>query len=314
MKTHYKKEFNKDKNRNKNENASKDYIVRNKTILLDFLLANIQGQSRNNIKNLLTRKYVLVNGSVVSQYNYELSVKDVVSICKNPSQQKAKETVRYTKKSGLDIIYEDENIIVINKPAGLLSIASDNEKVETAYRMVLDYLKANNPRNRVYVTHRIDKETSGVLMFSKNVDLRDELQDSWNDIVTKRGYYALVEGKLEKEEDTIVNYLMETSTNVMYASNDKKHGKKAVTHYKVIKSNNKYSLLDVNIDSGRKNQIRVALSNINHPIVGDDKYGNKVSAIKRLGLHAYELDIKIRGKEYKFVAKMPACFNSVFSK
>ena len=310
MKTHYKKDYNKQNNRN--ENTSKDYIVRNKTLLLDFLLANIKGQSRNNIKNLLSRKHILVNGSVVSQYNYELSVKDIVSVCKNPSSNPS---VRHNKKSSnLDIIYEDEDIIVINKEAGLLSIASDNEKVDTADRLVLDYVKSNNPRNRVYVTHRIDKETSGILMFSKNEKLRDELQDNWNDIVTKRGYYALVEGKLEKNEDTIINYLMETSTNIMYASNDKKHGKKAITHYKVIKSNSKYSLLDVNIDSGRKNQIRVALANINHPIVGDDKYGNKVSIIKRLGLHAYELDISIKGKEYKFIAKMPSAFNSVFGR
>ena len=309
MKTYYKK----DSTQNKNQNSSKDYIVRNKTILLDFLLANVKGQSRNNIKNLLTRKYVLVNGSVVSQYNYELSNKDVVSICKNPNNGVS--VNRQTKKSNnLSIIYEDDYIIVIDKPAGLLSIASDNEKVDTAYRMVLDYIKAKNPKNRVYVTHRIDKETSGVLMFSKDVKLRDELQDSWNDIVTKRGYYALVEGRVEKQEDTIVNYLMETSTNVMYASNDKKNGKKAVTHYRVIKSNSKYSLLDVNIDSGRKNQIRVAMSNMNHPIVGDDKYGNKNSPIKRLGLHAYELDIKIRDKDYKFVSKIPSPFNGVFSK
>ena len=310
MKTHYKKDYNKQSN--KNENTSKDYIVRNKSLLLEFLLANIKGQSRNNIKNLLSRKHILVNGSVVSQFNYELSVKDIVSVCKNPSNAPL---VRHSKKnSSLDIIYEDDDIIVINKEAGLLSIASDNEKVDTAYRMVLDYVKSKNPRNRVYGTHRIDKETSGVLMFTKNESLRDELQDSWNDIVTKRGYYALVEGKVEKQEDTLINYLMETSTNIMYASNDRKNGKKAITHYKVIKANNRYSLLDVNIDSGRKNQIRVALSNINHPIVGDEKYGNKISSIKRLGLHAYELDIKIRGKEYKFVSKIPSVFNSVFGR
>ena len=313
MKNYHKKENNVRSN-NKNENTSKDYIVRNRTILLDFLLVTIKGQSRNNIKNLLTRKYILVNGSVVSQYNYELSPKDIVSICQKPATTAPIARHSKGKKSDLNIIYEDEEIIVIDKPAGLLSIASDNEKVDTAYRMVLDYVRANNPRNRVFVTHRIDKETSGVLMFSKNEKLRDELQDNWNDIVTKRGYYALVEGKMEKQEDTIVNYLMETSTNIVYASNDKKHGKKAITHYKVIKSSNKYTLLDVNIDSGRKNQIRVAMSNINHPIVGDDKYGNKVSVIKRLGLHAYELDIKINGKEYKFVSKLPPAFNSVFAK
>ena len=300
-------------NKYKNDNNSKDYVVKSKSLLLDFLLATLKGQSRNNIKNLLTRKYVLVNGSVVSQYNYELYSKDIVSICKNPSNQPVmKSNTKYNKKTIIDIIYEDDSIIVINKPSGLLSIASDNEKVDTAYRLVLDYVKQNNPRSRVFVTHRIDKETSGVLLFSKNEDLRNKLQDNWNDIVTKRGYIALVEGKMDKKEDTIINYLLETTTNIMYASNDKKNGKKAVTHYKVIKSNNKYSLLDVNIDSGRKNQIRVALSNINHPIVGDEKYGNKNSPIKRLGLHAYELDIKIEEKEYKFIAKTPSSFNSIF--
>lgn len=303
----------KTKENHKNENSSKDYIVKGNIILLDFLLNTIKGQSRNNIKNLLTRKHILVNGSVVSQYNYELSNKDIVSICKNPCLDKP--VNRYNKSSfSLDIIYEDENIIVINKPAGLLSIASDNEKVETAYRLVLDYAKKNNPRGRVFVTHRIDKETSGVLLFSKNEKMRDELQDNWNELVTKRGYYALVEGMVSKKEDTIVNYLLETSTNMMFASNDRKNGKKAITHYKMIKSNNKYSLLDVNIDSGRKNQIRVAMANINHPIVGDEKYGNKYSPIKRLGLHAYELDIKILGVEHKFVAKMPTNFNSVFGR
>ena len=300
--------------KHRNENTSKDYIVKNKTILLDFLLSTLKGQSRNNIKNLLTRKHILVNGSVVSQYNYELFNKDIVSICKNPSTAPAIRVGKKINNISLDILYEDNDIIVINKPAGLLSIASDNEKVDTAYRLVLDYVRKSGPRNRVFVTHRIDKETSGVLLFSKNEELKNELQDSWNEIVTKRGYYALVEGKIEKKEDTLVNYLLETSTNIMYASHDKKHGKKAITHYSLIKSNSKYSLLDVNIDSGRENQIRVALSNIGHPIVGDDKYGNKNSPIKRLGLHAYELDIKIRGNNYKFIAKMPSNFNGVFGK
>ena len=150
------------------------------------------------------------------------------------------------------------------------------------------------------------------MLFSKSEQLRNELQDNWNDIVTKRGYIALVEGKLEKKSDTIVNYLLETATNIMYASKDKKNGKKAITNYVVIKSNSKYSLLDVNIDSGRKNQIRVAMANINHPIVGDEKYGDKRSPIKRLGLHADQLNIKINGKEYQFIATTPSCFNSVF--
>ena len=300
---------------NRNENTSRDYVVRSKTILLDFLLQALKGQSRNNIKHLLSKKYILVNGSLVSQYNYELFNKDVVSICKNPVSGQSKSRIdKKTDNVKLEIIYEDDDIIVINKPAGLLSIASDNEKVNTAYRLVLAYVKKQGSRNRVFVTHRIDKETSGVLLFTKYQDLKNELQDVWNEIVTKRGYYALVEGKVSKKEDTIVNYLLETSTNMMYASHDKKNGKKAITHYSLMKSNAKYSLLDVNIDSGRKNQIRVAMADIGHPIVGDEKYGNKNSPIKRLGLHAYQLNISIRGKEYQFIAKMPTCFNSVFGK
>lgn len=304
--------YNKDNKANLNKNSSKDYIVKGNCILLDFLLLTIKGQSRNNIKNLLTRKHILVNGAIVSQYNYELSSKDIVSICKEPNKG---EVSRVSKNSNikLNIIYEDEDIIVIDKPSGLLSIASDNEKVDTAYRLVLDYVKKSNHNNRVYVTHRLDKETSGVLLFCKDVKLRDSLQDKWNEIVTKRGYYALVEGKLDKKEDTIINYLLETSTNIMYASNDKKNGKKAITHYKVIKESSRYSLVDVNIDSGKKNQIRVAFSSLNHPIVGDNKYGNSKSVINRLGLHAYELDIKILDKEYKFISKMPSIFNKCFN-
>ena len=275
-----------------------------------YLAEHMTGTSRNRIQNAADAGNVWVNGKPVNS-NYKVKPLDIIQVLLDHEPH---DYTIHPEEIPINVVYEDEDIIVIDKPAGLLSIASDNEKVETAYRLVLDYLKNSNPKNRVYVTHRIDKETSGILMFTKNDKLREELQNSWNEIVTKRGYYALVEGKVEKNEDTIVNYLMETSTNVMYASNDKKHGKKAVTHYKVIKSSAKYSLLDVNIDSGRKNQIRVAMANIDHPIVGDDKYGNKNSAIKRLGLHAYELDINIKGKEFKFISKMPSVFNSVFAK
>ena len=151
-------------------------------------------------------------------------------------------------------------------------------------------------------------------MFAKNPKIRDVLQKNWQDIVSSRGYYAIVEGEMEHQSGTLVNYLKENSLNLVYVSNDKVNGKKAVTNYKVMKSNGTYSLLDVNIDSGRKNQIRVQLGHNGHFVIGDDKYGEPSDPLKRLGLHAYELAFKhpIQGKIFRFKAPMPKEFESLF--
>ena len=287
----------------KNYNNIKEYKVTKECELLEFLLETFKSQSRNSVKSLLSSHRVSVDGAPVSQFNFKLYPEDTIIISNSPIKKKT--------RSRLPIIYEDDDLIVINKPSGLLSIASDNEKSSTAYRMLSDYVQQKDKHNRVFVVHRLDEDTSGVFMIAKNVQIQQALQEHWNDIVKKRGYYAIVEGTMEKKSDTIKSYLKKNSQNLMYSSKKAGDGQLAITHYKVMKENKKYSLLDVNIDTGRKNQIRVHLGERGHYIIGDDKYGKPANPIKRLGLHAYELDFihPFTGKLVKFTAPMPKEFS-----
>ena len=291
-----------------NPNSIKEFKVHEDCELLEFLLSKYPKLSRNAVKSLLSNHQVSVDGAPVSQYNLQLTKEDTVIVSK----------MRITKKvrNNLPIIFENDELVVINKPSGLLSIASDREKGRTAYRMVSDYVQQKDKHNRIYVVHRLDEDTSGVLVFAKNPRIKEVLQKEWNDIVRKRGYFAIVEGNMEKDEDTFVDYLKENALNLMYVTNDRKNGKKCVTHYKVIKRNKNYSLLDVDIDSGRKNQIRVQLGHRGHYVVGDDKYGEPSNPLKRLGLHAYNLTFvhPISKKVYEFKAPMPEEFNKLFQK
>ncbi len=285
----------------------REFPVTKECVLLDFLFEVLKGQSRNSIKSTLTSKRVSIDGAPVTQFDFKLYPGDTVIISKEPIRKKT--------RSNLPIIYEDDEIIVINKPSGLLSIASDKEKSSTAYRMLSDYVQQKDKHNRIFVVHRLDEDTSGVLMVAKNPDIQKALQDNWNDIVSKRGYYAIVEGQLKDKQGTVKSYLKKNAQNLMYSSKDK-NGQFSVTHYKVMKENDKYSLLDVNIDTGRKNQIRVHMGDLGHNVIGDDKYGNPSNPLKRLGLHAYclELTHPIKKKKMKFTAPMPKEFETLFPK
>ncbi len=190
----------------------------------------------------------------------------------------------------LDIIYEDKEIIVVNKPSGLLCIATNKKETNTLYRMVSSYIKKSNPRLKIYIVHRLDKDTSGIVVFAKSQTIKLMLQNNWDKIATKRKYIAVVEGEVEKERDTIKSYLKETKTLLVYSTKGK-DGKLAITEYRKIFSNKNYSLLDITIKTGRKNQIRVHMKDINHIIVGDKKYGCKKNPIRRMCLHANILEI-----------------------
>lgn len=283
-----------------------EFTVTHPCELLDFLFETHPGMSNNSVKSMLKNHRVTVDGAPISQFNFKLVKGDTVIISKKP--------IRKIFRSHLPIIYEDDEIIVINKPSGLLSIASDTEKGSTAYRMLTDYVQQKDKHNRIFVVHRLDEDTSGVLMVAKNPKLQKALQDDWNNLVSKRGYYAIVEGTPKEKKGTITSYLKKNSQNMMYSSKKKGDGQYAITNYEVIKSNEKYSLLDVNIDSGRKNQIRVHLGDIGHHVIGDDKYGNPSNPIKRLGLHAYQLDLEhpFTHKKLSFKAPMPKEFNTLF--
>lgn len=219
------------------------------------------------------------------------------------------------RKKKLDIIYEDKEILVVNKPSGILTVSTPKEKEKTLFHEVSDYVKKSNPKAKVFIIHRLDKDTSGIVMFAKNQNVKYAYQNAWDNLVLKRGYTAVVDGLLEKKTGVIKSYLKETKTLLVYSSNDKKNGKLAITNYNVIKESNKYSMLNIDIKTGRKNQIRVHMKDINHPILGDKKYGNKKSPANKLMLHAGELVIinpKTK-KKMTFVSETPKSFNLLFN-
>lgn len=265
-------------------------IVKKEISLIDFL---IQTYNRKNAKNLLKYKQVYVNSQSVSQHDWLLKPGDTVDIKKK-------------ENTSLDIIYEDDEFVVINKPSGLLSMSAGNEKEKTAYHLVSEYVKTKNRNNKIYIVHRLDRETSGIIMFCKNQKIRDLLQNNWNDLVQERGYIAIVEGKLQTHEGTLKNYLTENKSQYVYVTSQNK-GKLAITHYRVIKSFQQYSLVQVNLDSGRKNQIRVQFAHIHHPITGDKKYGAKTNLIRRLALHANRFGFihPLTHKHYVFETPAP---------
>lgn len=290
------------------------YKVNHTVELLEFLFTKCH-TSRNNVKMLLTNRQVLVNGSVATQYNFLLAKDDEVKISKSPVRERTRQVktpVVRRERVRLRIIYEDEDFIAVDKPAGLLSVESDKE-TESAFSCVLEMLQRRDKGLRPYVLHRIDKETSGVLIFAKNVKIHSMLRLNWNEYVTLREYFAVVEGVPQEKEGTIVSYLKKNQNNLMYSTQDPS-GQKAITHYRVVKSTLQYGLVKVKIDTGRKNQIRVHMHELGHPVVGDDKYGFTKNPLKRLGLHASALEFvhPITKQSVRVESTVPAAFKSLF--
>ena len=211
----------------------------------------------------------------------------------------------------LDIVYQDKDIIVVNKDAHLLTIGTEKERDNTLYHKVLMYEKTKRKSNKIFIVHRLDKETSGLVLFAKREEIKDILQNNWDIYAIERKYVAVVEGKLKKNEDTLKNHLMENSIHHVYVSDN---GKLAITKYKVLKESKSYSLLDIVITTGRKNQIRAQLSNIGSPIIGDKKYNAKTNPLRRLGLHANKLVIRhpITNEVMTFESKVPSEFMRMF--
>ncbi|MCK9302843.1 MAG: RluA family pseudouridine synthase [Bacteroidales bacterium] len=271
--------------------------------LLTFLRDKLKDRSNNEIKSILTHKRVVVNGSkTVTRYNYKLKPDDDVSIL--PSSTKHLEF--YHPK--LQVVFEDDYIVVVSKKEGLLSIGTEKEREETAYFVLNAYYKYLDENNHIYVVHRLDKDTSGVMVFAKSEDIQEKLQSNWNEVVVERTYVAVVEGVPDKKQDTVVSYLQEDKFKFMHSHKaPSKEGKQAITTFKVLRYGKYYSLLELNLETGRKNQIRVHLQSIGHPIVGDKRYGSKVNPIGRLCLHANTLSFihPVTGKVVKFEVPVP---------
>jgi len=289
----------------------KDLLLRvtEEALLMEFLIAQLPNKSRDNIKSLLRNKQVWVGDQIVSQFNHQLQKGQTVKVSGSRSRSEKKFT-------DFTIVFEDEYLIVTDKSAGLLSIATGSDKTHNAYRMLSDYVKTQDRKNKIFIVHRLDRETSGLMVFAKNEEVKKLLQENWNGEETQKSYVALVEGKVEKPEGTIVSYLFEDKVYRMHSSQDPKKGQKAITNYRMVESNANFSLLQVDIETGRKNQIRVHMQEMGHSIVGDKKYGAFSSPIRRLGLHAQKLRFvhPVTGEKLSFETKVPSVFLSLLKR
>lgn len=295
--------------RKKTENTNSNlkelrFTVEEPIELMAFLIKKLPEKSRNTIKSYLIHKQVSVDRQITSQYNFMLKENQQVTI---KTGSKVQETYKY---NGLKIVYEDDHIIVIDKEEGLLSIATEKERKQTAYFILTEHVRKLNRKQRVYIVHRLDKDASGIMIFAKSVEMQEILQENWQKNKVSRFYAVLVEGKMENTEGTHTSWLVESKAFIMYSYPYDNGGQKAITHYKVVKSTADYSLMEVNIETGRKNQIRVHMKDLKHSIVGDKNYGATKNPIKRLGLHATSLEFihPYTQEKMKFESPIPNCF------
>ena len=289
-------------NKYKNKSQETVFTVREEGELLEFLMKAMDGISRTKVKKMLTYDSVYVNDRVVSQHNFQLKPNMRVSI------KKSSEGNRF-KNFWVKIVFEDDHILVVEKKAGILS-SSTTPKDESVKTILNYYLDKTHQHANAHTVHRLDKFTSGLIIFAKSKKVALEFEQDWKERVYDRRYVALVHGELPKSQGTVASWLKDDSHYVTHSSQEDNGGKYAVTHYKKMKSGNGYSLVELQLETGRKNQIRVHLQDLGCPVVGDLKYGDGSDPINRLGLHAYKLCFKhpVTGEDMKFETDIPKSF------
>lgn len=283
------------------------FQVKEENELMKFLIENLPGKNRNNIKSLLTNDQIEVDGKVVNQFNFRLMPGNQVKI----KWERSPVTKSFR---GFSIVFEDEHLIVIDKHAGILSVATKGERDFTAYSFLSKHVKTGNPENKIFVVHRLDRDTSGLMVFAKSAQVQHEMQENWRKIITERTYIAIAEGLVEDDEGEISSFLHENNAMIIYSDQNPEGGKKAVTHYKVLKRSDDFTLLEVRLDTGRKNQIRVHMQDLGHPLINDKKYGGTINPINRLGLHSRVLGFihPVTKKAMRFETPMPRKFMRLF--
>ena len=283
-------------------------VVDHQDTLLAFVIASFPKKNRNDVKAALRERGITVAGQVVTQFDHQLVPGQVVEVFWHGPAPAA-------SAPGLKIVHEDEDLLVVDKPAGLLTVATDREKRRTAYAMLSQYLKSQDPKNKIFIVHRLDRETSGLILFAKNETIKHRIQETWETTIAERSYVAVVEGVVVPEEGTVTSYLTESKALIVYSSPKPQHGKKCITHYTTLRASENFTLLQLNLETGRKHQIRVHMQEIGHPVVGDDKYGSTVNPLRRLGLHARVLAFTHpqSGKLCRFETAIPAPFLRLFS-
>ena len=285
----------------------KQYEVDKDSPLLEYLLATLPG-SRSKIKGTLQGRGIKVNGKMVTQFDYPLRKGDKISV----SQSKKNDTF---KSRYVSIVYEDQYIIVIEKKPGILSMAAGHSSLNV--KTVLDeYFKKTRQSCRAHVVHRLDRDTSGLMIYAKDMDTEQILEHEWHDIVFDRRYVALCSGEYEEQTGTIASWLKDNKAYVTYSSPVDNGGKYAVTHYWVLDSSVEHSLVEFKLETGRKNQIRVHSADMGHPVCGDVKYGNGDDPLHRLCLHAYVLCFyhPVTHRPMEFSTPVPSQFREVVNK
>ncbi len=289
-----------------NTSRGRDIHVKTSNTLLAFLLETLKEQSRTSIKSLLSHGQIQVNDKTVRQFDTPVTPGDTVRICFERTKAPFSNPL-------LNIIWEDDDLIVINKREGLLSVATQREKERTAYHILGNYLKKIDPQNKIFILHRLDRETSGLMMFAKKESVKRAMQDNWSEMITQRSYVAVVEGRPQKDTDLLISNLVENKKMQVYVVPVGTEGKEAITRYRLLKTNNAYSLLELDLETGRKNQIRAQLQSVGLPIAGDFKYGAETNPTGRLMLHARKLCFihPTTGEEMRFETHIPDKFISL---
>lgn len=273
--------------------------------LLEYLLNNVK-ESRNKIKATLQGRGIKVNGKVVTQFDLALNPGDKVSISRHKSSNTFKS--QYAK-----VVYEDRWIVVVEKNIGILSMAAGHSSLNLK-TLLDDYFHKSRQKCRAHVVHRLDRDTSGLMIYAKDIDTEQILEHNWHQIVYDRRYVAVVSGEMENDNGTIANWLKDNKAYITYSSPVDNGGKYAVTHYHVLNRTTEHSLVEYRLETGRKNQIRVHSADMGHPVCGDVKYGNGDDPIHRLCLHAYMLCFThpVTGERMEFATPIPTSFRSLF--
>ena len=284
-----------------------EYLIVNEPAgLLEFLLKNVR-ESRNKIKATLQGRGIKVDGKCVTQFDYPLECGMKVAVSKSKRNQLPFKS-RYVR-----IVYEDRWLVVVEKNIGILSMAAGHSSLNV--KSVLDdYFHKSHQRCRAHVVHRLDRDTSGLMVYAKDMETEQILENNWHDIVYDRRYVAVVSGEMEQEGGTVANWLKDNKAYVTYSSPTDNGGKYAVTHFRVLNRTTEHSLVEFKLETGRKNQIRVHTADLGHPVCGDIKYGNGDDPIHRLCLHAYLLCFRhpVTGEKMEFETLIPTDFRRLF--
>ena len=282
------------------------YTVQEEAPLLEWLLQNLKA-SRTKIKATLQGHGIRVGGKTVTRFDYPLTPGMKVSV------SKSKRNLEIFKNRYVRIVYEDRYLVVVDKNVGILSMAAGHSSLNVK-RVLDDYFKKSQQRCRAHVVHRLDRDTSGLLIYAKDMETEQILENNWRDIVYDRRYVAVVSGEMEEDQGTVSSWLKDNSAYITYSSPIDNGGKYAVTHFYTLDRTTEHSLVEFKLETGRKNQIRVHAADIGHPVCGDIKYGNGDDPIGRLCLHAYVLSFwhPITNERMEFQTPIPPDFRKLF--